>query len=331
MQPITLLLFPLLLHTQDGSMMTKFEHNAHEDTDVEAGAAAVVTQPKLNANNPAPVAASTTTSDVPPAGAAPSGGGGGDNGNGIGGTAAAAPAAVMGGVHSSSWSVRELMRRAEALDRVRVTRAWSLNAALGAMSAASSSTQTSPSSTAAAVSIVQEVASSRSIELVLCGCAGSGHMPAVPPAGQQQQQREADGAGVGSGPPPRAGNNANGNRNVPLSGASSSVHGKWPSIMGSRHGPSSLSLITRSWHGKSRHHARGSHRAREAAAASGRYTADGGSNSRHGGLASAVKGVINNALWDIVGDVAAGLVRSEPATAVLAVRASIPVMSTATV
>lgn len=182
---------------------------------------------------------------------------------------------------------------------------------------------------------MQEVASARSIGLVLCGCAGSGHLAAVSPAGQQQREAVGGGGGggVGSGPP-RTGNNGNRKHDVPLSGASSSAHGKWPSIIGgggggSRHGPSSLSLMTRSWHGKSRHHARGSHRAREAAAAAnGRYA---GSRSRQSGLASAVEGVINNALWGIVGDVAAGLVRLEQPPAVLAVRASVPVVSAATV
>ncbi|CAN0374897.1 unnamed protein product [Pylaiella littoralis] len=330
---------------ENGSLMAVFENNAPGDIDVEAGgAAAVVTQPKSNANNSA-LAATAATSDVPPTGTVPLGGWGGGNRNCVSGaapTAAAAAGAVAGIVHGSSWSARELVRRAEALDRVRITRAWSLNAALGAMSASSPSPRTSPSSTSAAASIVLEVVRGRSTGLVLCGCAGSGQLAAaVSPAGQQQQQQQQQrepggsggGGGGGSGPPPRATTNGNGNRNVPLSGASMSVHGKWPSIAaGSRLGPGSRSVTTRSWHGKSRHHARGSHRAREAAAAAnGRFAADAGgpNNPRHGGLASAVQGVINDALWDIVGDVAAGLVRSEPATAVLAVRASVRVVAPA--
>ncbi|CAM9690772.1 unnamed protein product, partial [Scytosiphon promiscuus] len=173
--------------------------------------------------------------------------------------------------------------------------------------------------TSAAAGIVQEVVEARSIGLVLCGCAGSGQE-------EQQQQPEATGGEDGA---VAAGTN-------PLFGGTRSAHGKGPSVAsvggfrnslgaGGRSGP--LSLMTRSWHGKSRHHTRWSYRsAREAAANSGGSDRPG-STSRHSGLASVVEEMINNALRHIVGDVATVLLASDPAPAVLAVRASMPIMS----
>lgn len=234
--------------------------------------------------------------------------------------------------NSSSWSGRELVGRAEAMDRVKVTPAWSLNAALGAMSMSSSSSPASVRAPSAAATIVQQVAAAQFTGLVICGCAGSGQ-PAMSAALSAPGQRANGGVGGGS-----AGRGAS---PAPLSGANS-VHGKWPSLgpLGrSRHGPSSLSLMTRSWHGKSWHYGR-SHHSREAAAAraAGRAGDGGGGgagghpaslrpSSLRGGLASAVDGVIQNALEDLVGDVVGGLVRSERAPAVLAVRASVSVRS----
>lgn len=284
-----------LTRSQNGSITTMFENDTPENVDLEAGAEVV--RPEPTASNPA-------AADVPGNGNGNGNGAGNGTGNGNG-----------NGVRSSSWSAHELVQRAEALDRVRVTPAWSLSAALGAGSSSSSSSPSSLSQTSAAATIVRQVASAQAFGLVVCGCAGPGPLATSP--GRQQR-----GVGVGAATETV---NGSGSNDVPLSGTRS-VHGKWPSLgIGSRHGPSSLSLMTRSWHGKSRHHARGSHRAREAAAAAnggggGRF-ADG-SRPRQSGLASAVNMVINNALWDLVGDVAAGLLRSEPAPAVLAVRAS---------
>ncbi|CAM9695138.1 unnamed protein product [Ectocarpus sp. 4 AP-2014] len=291
---------------ENGSVMTMFEQGPPGETDLEVGA--VVIQPGSNPGTPAPTAAA--------AAATPTVGG-----NGSGGAASTAAAAASAGEVGfdtrSSWSARELLARAEGLPQVRVTPAWSLTAALGAMPSSSSTVKS------AAPSIIQQVVTAQAIGLVLCGCAGSGQPPLTTAPGQQQGGGGgAAGGGAGSG----AGSSA-----VPLAGTRS-VHGKWLSL-GSRHEPGSL--MTRSWHGKSRHHARGSHLAREAAAAAAAAAASnarlGGSRpesqSRQSGLASAVQGVINSALWDIVGDVAAGLVRSEPAPAVLAVRSSVQVTS----
>lgn len=282
--------------------MTMFEQGPREDTDLEAGDAVAV-QPGSNPGTPARAAAAPATTAAA-----------GGNGSGGAATATAAAAASAGAVGSdtrSSWSARELLSRAEGLAQVRVTPAWSLTAALGAMESSSSAVKS------AAPSIVQQVATAQSIGLVLCGCAGSGQPPLATAPGQQQGGGGVAGAGgAGAG---------TGSNDLPLAGTRS-VHAKWPSL-GSRHGPGSL--MTRSWHGKSRHHARGSHRAREAAAATNARFGGSrpGSHSRQSGMASAVKGVINSALWDIIGDVAAGLVRSEPAPAVLAVRSSMSVTS----
>lgn len=292
-------------HAQNGPIKTLYENETPENVDLEAGAE--VAQPASTSNI---VDTPSATADVP--------GSGSGNGSGSGSS----------GVHSSSWSAREVVQRAEGLDRVRVTPAWSLSEALGASLSPSSSAL---SETSAAAAIVRQVASTQVFGLVLCGCAGSG-TPAASPG--HRQRGDGDGDGAGAGPGTGTGNGGGGN-DVPLSGTRS-VHGKWPSlgvpsIIGSRHGPSSLSLMTRSWHGKSRHHARGGHRAREAAAASTSRFGSGrsadGSHPRQGGLVSAVNMVINNALWELVGDVAAGLLRSEPAPAVLAVRASKPALS----
>ena len=271
----------------------------NDTPDVEAGAAVARPGPTSNTPPPAPAAA-----DFPGNGS----GSGSGNGN---------------GVRSSSWSAREVVQRAEGLDRVRVTPAWSLTAALEASPSVSASAPLSQAS--AVANIVRQVAGAQAFGLVLCGAAGSGP-PAVgssSPGGGLQQR-----GGGGDGPAGTGGSGGRiGSHDVPLAGTRS-VHGvKWPSIIGggSRHGnrPSSLSLMTRSWHGKSRHHARGSHRAKEAAAVDrGRFADGGGARPRQSGLASAVNMVINNALWDLVGDVAAGLLRSEPVPAVLAVRAS---------
>jgi len=275
--------------------MTMFENDAPADADLEAGAA------------PESIAPAAATTDAPNNG---NGSGNGSTGNG----GASASGGGRGG-NGSSWSARELVCRAERLARVRVMPAWSLGAALGASSSSSTSASSShPFPTSAAATIVQQVAAAHAVGLVLCGCAGSGGLGAT--ATSPGQQEGEGGSGI--------------RHNVPLSGTRS-VHGKWPtlnmpSIIGSsRHGPSSLSLMTRSWHGKSRHHARGSHRARQAAAAA---AANGGAPvARQSGLATAVSMVINAALWDIVGDVAASLVRMDQAPAVLAIRASKPTMS----
>lgn len=275
-----------------------------ENVDLEAGAG-VAQRESTTSNNVGPAAAAPAAADNAP-------GNGSGNGNGNGGN----------GVHSSSWSAREVVQRAEGLDRVRVTPAWSLAAALGEATPSSTSSPAPPSQASVAANIVRQVAGAQAFGLVLCGCTGSGGLATTSPA------RNERGAGAEPG-------TAGGSTGEPLTGTRS-VHGKWPSMIGgSRHGqrPRSLSLMTRSWHGKSRHHARGSHRAREAATAhSDRFVGggggdDGGSRPRQSGLASAVNMVINHALWDLVGDVAANLLRSEPAPAVLAVRASKSAMS----
>lgn len=195
---------------------------------------------------------------------------------------------------SSSWSERELINKAEEHPRVKVTPAWRLNAALGAMHRSSPSISSS-------LDIVQQVATSQCPGLVLCGCAGSGQVV------------------VGSGTGERGGRPAQ-----PVVGAYS-MHGKWPSIARAKYGgQNSVSPMTRSWHGKSRHHARGQMRQN----AAGRGMPSAQLISRAGGLASAVDVVITNALEDLVGDVAGKLVGSDGAPAVLAVRASQPVKST---
>eukprot|EP00752_Nemacystus_decipiens_P004580 g4180.t1 len=301
--------------TKNGSIMTMID-DTPENVDLESGGAAVA-QPGSTTNTPAP---------APAAADFPGNGNGNGNGNGSG-----------NGVRSSSWSAREVLQRAEGLDRVRITPAWSLTAAMEASPSGSPSTLPSSQVASAAANIVRQVAGAQAFGLVLCGTAGTGPLaassswPSVAP-----QQR---GAGVGDAGGPGTGIDGGGSRignnDVPLAGTRS-VHGFWPSIIGggSRHGnrPSSLSLMTRSWHGKSRHHARGSHRAREAAATAaaadgGRFAAGAGARPRQSGLASAVNMMINHALWGLVGDVAAGLLRSEPAPAVLAVRASKPALS----
>ena len=268
-----------------------------ENKDIEAG-------PEVVANTAASPAASVSAAGTrPPAVDLP--GRGQDNGSTATGAAALPPRRS-----SSTWSGRDLVKRAEGLPRVRVTTAWSLNAALGAMSA--SSTATKDSSTTTASSIVQEVAAARSSGLVICGCAGSGQlplsdMPAAPAAGMDRV--------VPLG-------------NAPLAGTSS-VHGKWPSLgplNRSKHNPT---LSTRSWHGKSRQLGRSLHSSRHGAGGA-RVSGVRGGVRGGGGLASAVDRVIHGALLDMVGDIAGGLARSEREPAVLAVRASIPV-NTATV
>lgn len=209
---------------------------------------------------------------------------------------------------ASSWSGRELVATAEELDRVKVTPAWSLNAALSAMTISS---PTDPrDATSAAATIVRQVVAAQSTGLVLCGCAGSGQPPMV---------ATARGANGGDGGAPRA------RFAAPLSGANS-VHGKWPSLSRSRHGPTSLSVMTRSWHGKSRHYGGRSHASSRQVAGGGGHPAAQGMGARpasqRGGLASAIDGVVSDALAYLVGDVAGALVRSDQAPAVLAVRAS---------
>ena len=122
----------------------------------------------------------------------------------------------------------------------------------------------------AAASIVQEVVATQSSGLVLYGCAGSGQAYATAVAaaagdgeagGPATDGAEGD-AGAAADPRASAGVVA---MQVLLSGANS-VHGRWPSLgplgrsshgpqIRSRHGPS-LSLMTRTWHGKSRHRVR---------------------------------------------------------------------------
>lgn len=216
---------------------------------------------------------------------------------------------------SSSWSDRELVATAEELDRVKVTPAWSLNAALSAMTVSS---PTDPrDATSAAATIVRQVVAAQSTGLVLCGCAGSGQPPMV---------ATARGASGGDGGAPRA------RFAAPLSGANS-VHGKWPSLSRSRHEPTSLSVMARSWHGKSRHYGGRSHASSRQVAGGGGHPAVQGMGARpaslRGGLASAIDGVVSDALAYLVGDVAGALVSSDQAPAVLAVRASATVRSVA--
>ena len=224
---------------------------------------------------------------------------------------AAAAVAVPLRRSASTWSSRDLVKRAEGLPRVRVTPAWSLNAALGTMS--SSSPTTKDASTTTASSIVQEVAAARSSGLVICGCAGSGQLPV------SDRPEAAPAEGV---------NGVRAIGGAPLAGANS-VHGKWPSLgplSRSRHNPT---LSTRSWHGKARPlGGRSLHSSRHGA---GGAKVSGVRGNGRGGLASAVDNVIHSALVDIVGDVAGGLARAEREPAVLAVRASIPATKTATV
>ncbi|CAN0401190.1 unnamed protein product [Laminaria digitata] len=230
----------------------------------------------------------------------------------LNGGAAAAAATLLPRRSTSTWSGRDLIKKAEGLPRVRVTPAWSLNAALGAMSASSPTTKDASATTAS--SIVQEVAAARSSGLVICGCAGSGQLPVsdLPSAPAEGANRVGGALG-----------------NAPLAGAST-VHGKWPSLgplSRSRHNPT---LSTRSWHGKSRQLGRSMHSSRHGAGGA-RVSGVHGGVRGGGGLASAVDRVLHGALLDIVGDVAGGLVRSEREPAVLAVRASIPVKSATSV
>lgn len=223
---------------------------------------------------------------------------------------------------SSSWSGRDLVATAEELDRVKVTPAWSLNAALGAMAISSSASvsdgmRAATTSTSAAATIVRQVVAAQSTGLVLCGCAGSGQPPMM--AAVARGGRGNGGGGVPGAPRARFA--------APLSGANS-VHGKWPSLSRSRHGPMSLGIMARSWHGKSRHHGGGgrSHMSsRHAAGGGGHPAAAQGMGVRpsslRGGLESAIDGVINDALEYLVGDVAGALLACDQAPAVLAVRA----------
>ncbi|CAM9920533.1 unnamed protein product, partial [Ectocarpus fasciculatus] len=162
---------------ENGSVMTMFEQGPSGDTDLEAGGAVAV-QPRSNPGTPSPAAAAVTTAAV--------------GGSGSGGAATATAAASAGAARSdtrSAWSARELLARAEGLAQVRVTPAWSLTAALGAISSSSSTVKS------AAPSIVQQVATAQSIGLVLCGCAGSGQPPLATASGQQQGGGGAAGGG----------------------------------------------------------------------------------------------------------------------------------------
>lgn len=271
-----------------------------ENKDIEAGVGVVAS---TAASPPAAAAAGSAPGARPPAVDLP--GRGLDNGSAA---AAAGAAALPPRRSSSTWSSRDLVKRAEGLPRVRVTPAWSLNAALGAMSASSPTTKDSSSTTASG--IVQEVAAARSTGLVICGCAGSGQLPLsdMPTAPAEGMDR----LGALGG-------------NVPLAGTSS-VHGKWPSLGPLSRSKHTSTLSTRSWHGKSRQLGRSLHSSRHGAGGARVSGVRGGARGGSG-LASAVDRVIHGALLDIVGDIAGGLARSEREPAVLAVRASIPAKS----
>ena len=238
---------------------------------------------------------------------------------------------------SSPWSARELVRRVEEeIDRVKVvTTGWSLHTAINAMSS-KPNTEGEAAGEAGdgdkflpAASILQEVVVTQSSGLVLCGCAGSGQAYAMALAAAARDGEAGDSAtngvdgdaGAAAGPRSSAGDAA---MQAPLSGANS-VHGRWPALgtLGrSRHGPS-LGLMTRTWHGKSRHRVR-----QDPSAASIGERGEGHLGGRnyegHGRLPSVLDLMIEEALEDFIGDVAGGLMRSDRAPAVLAVRASKP-------
>ena len=244
---------------------------------------------------------------------------------------------------SSPWSARELVRRVEEeIDRVKVlTTGWSLHTALSAMSSKPnaggevSGEAGDGDELSAAASIVQEVVATQSSGLVLCGCAGSGQAYATAMAAAAGDG-EAVGpategvgrdAGAAAGPRASAGVAA---MQAPLSGANS-VHGRWPSLgplgrsshghqIRSRHGQS-LSLMTRTWHGKSRHRVR-HHPSAAGMGERGEGHLGGRQYERRGRLPTVLELMIEEALENLIGDVAGGLMRSDRAPAVLAVRAS---------
>lgn len=182
-----------------------------------------------------------------------------------------------------SWSPRDLLMRAEEVDRVKVTPTQLMGS----------------KDTSAVVNVVQEVAASQASGLVLCGCAGSGRSP--PSNDEEGERKGAAGVVAAVAQARRPG--------------TSSVHGTLSALsqLGrSRHGPASLGVMTRTWHGKSRHRTR--HHSHSMAGGAG--------NARGGSFVAMVQEMIHDALQDIVGDVAGELVRSDRAPAVLAVRAS---------
>lgn len=185
---------------------------------------------------------------------------------------------------ASRWSPRDLLMKVEEVDRVKVIRTQSMGS----------------KDASAVVNTVQEVAASQASGLVLCGCAGSGRSP---PSNDEEGGEGKVGAGVAA-----AGAQAR-------RSGTSSVHGTLSALsqLGrSRHGPASLGVMTRTWHGKSRHRTR--HHSQSMAGGAG--------NARGGSFVVMVQEMIHDALQDIVGDVAGELVRSDRAPAVLAVRAS---------
>lgn len=219
-----------------------------------------------------------------------------DNGDNVG-SRSAGVGLVPGGQRSASWlrqgasrwSPRDLLMRAEEVDRVKVTPAHSMNASLGSKE------------TSAVANIVQEVAVSQALGLVLCGCAGTGRSPPV--SDEEGEGKGAAGVAAAVAQARRPG--------------TSSVHGTLSALsqLGrSRHGPASLGVMTRTWHGKSRHRTR--HHSHSMAGGAGNP------NARGGGFVAMVQEMVHDALQDIVGDVAGELVRSDRAPAVLAVRAS---------
>lgn len=204
-----------------------------------------------------------------------------------------------------SWSGRDLMKVADTLDHVTVTPAWSLHAALGALAPSSPSTpNTSPSAR-----IVYQIATTQSTSLLICGCAGSRHLPLAPGAASAAPMSPND---VGSG-------NVGSGTSAPISGAGPAQARETIASLGplniSRHG-----LSWQTWHpGRHSHHGPGARGRTRSLSRSHPHASSG-----FGGEGDGMFGTHHHEMLEyLLGDVVGALAGADKAPAVLAVRASL--------
>lgn len=194
------------------------------------------------------------------------------------------------------------MKMADSIERVTVTPAWSIQAEVGAAAEVPSSPAVAPVSPSARV--VQQFVATQSVGLVICGCAGSGHLP----PGLTPRQGSEHGGG---GPAAAAA--------APMSGGVSGQQRPRTASLGplnvSRRG-----LTWQTWHA-------GKTNSRHGPGARKRMRSFTRSMSNvppveHDAAADAALGP-HGALDPLVGDVVSVLMRSDRSPAVFAVRASL--------